>query len=143
VAVPADEFVEALKGIRDGRLQTKRIPRLFLPVCRKTLSMMSLTTCRKNDTCLRLSRNEDSHWCTPRCLPCNIIAARIERVVGELAQRLSLDHDADVHVWSEPSVTPEPANWKGVHVRTYPTSKRAAYASLRMFTDLKTICARR
>ena len=61
----------------------------------------------------------------------------IERVVGELAQRLSLDHDADVHVWSGTLGHARTCDWKGVHVRTYPTSKRAAYASLRMFTDLK------
>ena len=33
----------------------------------------------------------------------------IERVVGELAQRLSRDHDADVQCGQEPSVTPKPA----------------------------------
>ena len=61
----------------------------------------------------------------------------IERVVGELAQRLSRDHDADVHVWSGTLGHTQTCDWKGVHVRTYPTSKRAAYASLRMFRDLK------
>jgi len=61
----------------------------------------------------------------------------IERVVGELAQQLSRDHDADVHVWSGTLGHAETCDWKGVHVRTYQTSKRAAYASLRMFIDLK------
>jgi len=61
----------------------------------------------------------------------------IERVVGELAQRLSLDYDADVHVWSGTLGHARTCDWKGVQLRTYRTSKRAAYASLRMFMDLK------
>jgi len=61
----------------------------------------------------------------------------IERVVGELAKRQSRNHDSDVHVWSGTLGHAQACDWNGVHVRTYQTSKRAAYASLRMFTDLK------
>ena len=61
----------------------------------------------------------------------------IERVVGELAQRLSSDHDADVHVWSGTLGHARTCDWKGVHVRTYRTSRRAGYASLKLFSDLK------
>jgi glycosyltransferase involved in cell wall biosynthesis len=61
----------------------------------------------------------------------------IERVVGELAPRLSRNHDVEVHVWSGTLGRAQACDWKGVHVRTYQTSKRAAYASLRMFADLK------
>jgi len=65
----------------------------------------------------------------------------IERVVGELAQRLSRDYDAEVHVWSGTLGHARTCDWNGVQVRTYQTSKRAAYASLRMFSDLKRLAA--
>jgi glycosyltransferase involved in cell wall biosynthesis len=40
-------------------------------------------------------------------------------------------------VWSGTLGHARTCDWKGVQVRTYQTSKRAAYASLRMFMDLK------
>ena len=61
----------------------------------------------------------------------------IERVVGELAQRLSRDYDADVHVWSGTLGHAQTCDWQGVHVRTYRTSRRVGYASLKLFSDLK------
>lgn len=65
----------------------------------------------------------------------------IERVVTEIALRQSRHHDADVNVWSGTLGHPQTCEWKGLHVRTYETSKRAGYASSRMFGDLKR-CAR-
>ena len=61
----------------------------------------------------------------------------IERVVGELAQRLSRYHDADVHVWSGTLGHAQTCDWEGVHVKTYHTSRRVGYASPQMFVDLK------
>jgi glycosyltransferase involved in cell wall biosynthesis len=61
----------------------------------------------------------------------------IERVVGELAQRLSRDHDAEVQVWSGTLGHAQTCDWEGVHVRTYSTSRRVGYASVKLFSDLK------
>ena len=61
----------------------------------------------------------------------------IEKVVGELSQRLSQDYRSDVHVWSGTLGRGEACDWNGVHLRTYHTSKRAGYASLKMFRALK------
>ncbi len=61
----------------------------------------------------------------------------IERVVGELAQRLSRDYDADVQVWSGTLGHAQTCDWGGVHVRTYSTSRRVGYASVKLFSDLK------
>jgi len=59
----------------------------------------------------------------------------IERVVGEVAQRLAHSHDVDV--WSGAIGRTRTCDWKGVNLRTYHASRRAAYASLGMFMDLK------
>ena len=61
----------------------------------------------------------------------------IERVVGEISRRLVQDHCSDVHVWSGTLGRAQACDWNGVHVRTYQTSKRAGYASLKLFRDLK------
>jgi glycosyltransferase involved in cell wall biosynthesis len=61
----------------------------------------------------------------------------IERVVGEISRRLVQDHCGDVHVWSGTLGRAQACDWNGVHVKTYHTSKRAGYASLKMFRDLK------
>ena len=61
----------------------------------------------------------------------------IERVVGEISRRLVQDHCGDVHVWSGTLGRVQACDWNGVHVKTYHTSKRAGYASLKMFRDLK------
>jgi glycosyltransferase involved in cell wall biosynthesis len=65
----------------------------------------------------------------------------IERVVSEIAKRQSRGRDVDVSVWSGTLGHTQTCDWNGVHVRTYKTSKRAGYASSRMFADLKR-CAR-
>jgi glycosyltransferase involved in cell wall biosynthesis len=61
----------------------------------------------------------------------------IEKVVGELSQRLVQDHYGDVHVWSGTLGSAQACDWNGVHVKTYHTSKRAGFASLKIFRDLK------
>jgi len=61
----------------------------------------------------------------------------IEKVVGEVAKRLSQNPSADVNVWSGTLGEAQAGDWNGVRVQTYRTSKRVGYASLRMFADLK------
>ncbi len=61
----------------------------------------------------------------------------VEKVVTELAQRLSQAHNAEVHLWSGTLGDAQAGDWKGVHVRTYRTSRRVGYASLKLFSDLK------
>ncbi len=61
----------------------------------------------------------------------------IQRVVGQIAQRLSRDHAADVQVWSGTLGEGGSCDWEGVLVKTYRTSKRRGYGSLGMFEDLK------
>ena len=61
----------------------------------------------------------------------------IEKVVGELSQRLSQDYSSDVHVWSGTLGPAQACDWNGVHLRMFHTSKRAGYASLKMFRALK------
>lgn len=59
----------------------------------------------------------------------------IEKVVGELSRRLVQNHH--VQVWSGTLGRAQACDWNGVQVRTYHTSKRAGYASLKIFRDLK------
>jgi glycosyltransferase involved in cell wall biosynthesis len=61
----------------------------------------------------------------------------IEKVVSELSRRLSHDYNSDVHVWSGTLGSGQACDWNGVHVRTYHTSKRAGYVSLKMLRALK------
>src|SRR5665647_1036319 len=61
----------------------------------------------------------------------------IEKVNGELSRRLSQDYCCDVHVWSGTLGSTQACDWNGVHLRMYHTSKRAGYASLKMFRALK------
>src|SRR5665647_284869 len=61
----------------------------------------------------------------------------IEKVIGELSRRLSQDYCCDVHVWSGTLGSTQACDWNGVHLRMYHTSKRAGYASLKMFRALK------
>jgi glycosyltransferase involved in cell wall biosynthesis len=61
----------------------------------------------------------------------------IEKVVGEVAKRISQSHSADVNVWSGTLGEAEASDWNGVSVQTYRTSKRVGYASLKMLEDLK------
>src|SRR5674536_408883 len=61
----------------------------------------------------------------------------IEKVGGELTQRLAQDYRSDVHVLAGTLGRGEACDWNGVHLRTYHTSKRAGYASLKMFRALK------
>ncbi len=61
----------------------------------------------------------------------------VEKVVSELAQRLSQAHNVEVHLWSGTLGDAQAGDWKGVHVRTYRTSRRIGYASLKLFSDLK------
>ncbi len=61
----------------------------------------------------------------------------VQKVIGETAKRLVVEHDVSVEIWSGDLTSTASLNWNGVPVRTYKTRRWQGYASLAMLKELK------